>query len=324
MPRELAEAIQQEIADVDRAALAQAATQLTAQYKGGQFSLPAIRTEAQRAAYLAVRVPATFAANLRVFCELRRLAAEAEIESILDIGAGPGTSVHAAAEVFPSLSQATLVEMDANMIAIGKRLAEKSSHPLFRNAKWLQQNIAQGLVSESHDLVVISYALGELSSAVASKMVLQAWGCARSFLVLVEPGTKRGFAIIRDARAALINAGAHILAPCPHALECPMAAAGDWCHFSQRLERTSLHRQIKSGALGHEDEKFSYVAFSRTPIATAQARIVRHPRKHSGHIQLTLCTPQGLRNQTVSKSQKVAYQLARKAAWGDRWSGSSD
>ena len=103
-----------------------------------------------------------------------------------------------------------------------------------------------------------------------------------------------------------------------------MAAAGDWCHFDQRLERTSLHRQIKSGALGHEDEKFSYVVFSRKPFAAATARIVRHPRKHTGHIQLTLCTLQGLLDRTIGKSQKEPYRLARKAAWGDPWSEDPD
>lgn len=322
LPSELSDAIQQEIAHVDRATLAQAAAQLTAQYKAGQFSSPAIRTEVQRAAYLAIRVPATFAANLRVFSELRRLAPDEELKSIIDLGAGPATAVHAAVEVFPSLTQATLIEMDANIIAVGKRVAEKSSRPVFRSATWRQQNITQGWF-EPHDLVVMSYVLGELSPATTSKIVLRALEVAQSFLVLVEPGTKRGFAMIRDARAALINAGAHICAPCPHALECPMVAAGDWCHFAQRLERTSLHRQIKSGALGHEDEKFSYVIFSRMPLATARARIVRHPQKHSGHVQLMLCTSQGLQNKTISKSQKEAYRAARKAAWGDPWSESS-
>ena len=103
-----------------------------------------------------------------------------------------------------------------------------------------------------------------------------------------------------------------------------MAAAGDWCHFAQRLERTSIHRRIKSGALGHEDEKFSYVVFSREPFAAAAARIVRHPQKRGGHVQLTLCTPEGLRDRTIGKSRKEAYRRARKAAWGDPWSDGSD
>jgi ribosomal protein RSM22 (predicted rRNA methylase) len=138
-------------------------------------------------------------------------------------------------------------------------------------------------------------------------------------LVVIEPGTVRGFHFIHEARSALIAAGAHLLAPCPHGKECPMAASGDWCHFAARVERTSLHRQLKGGALGYEDEKFSYVVASRDPISAAPARIVRHPQKHSGHVQLTLCTPEGLTTPTIGKSQKEKYKFARHAHWGDAW-----
>lgn len=323
LPHQLSASIQKQIEDVDRASLIRAAEELTQQYKAGRFSSPAIRTQAHRAAYLAVRMPATFAANLNVFSELHRLAPEVEIKSILDLGSGPGTAVHAAAEIFPSLTQATLLEMDSNMIAVGKSIAGNSSHPALRNSNWLQQDLAQGAACAKHDLVVISYALGELPPAAAARTALQAWECAGKFLALIEPGTRRGFSTIHEARSALIAAGGQLLAPCPHAGECPMAAAGDWCHFAQRLERTSLHRQIKSGALGHEDEKFSYVVFSRTPAARAAARIVRHPHHHAGHVQLTLCTPHGLTSQTIGKSQKETYKLARKAAWGGPWNASA-
>jgi ribosomal protein RSM22 (predicted rRNA methylase) len=104
-----------------------------------------------------------------------------------------------------------------------------------------------------------------------------------------------------------------------------MAAAGDWCHFSQRMERTSLHRQLKGGELGHEDEKFSYLIAAKADAVSADAapipaRIVRHPGKHSGHVQLSLCTPQGgIETRTVTRSSKSIYKLARKAEWGDTW-----
>jgi ribosomal protein RSM22 (predicted rRNA methylase) len=99
-----------------------------------------------------------------------------------------------------------------------------------------------------------------------------------------------------------------------------MAAAGDWCHFAQRVERTSRHRQLKGGTLGYEDEKFSYLVASRKPSETVPPRILRHPGKHSGHVQLELCMPDGhAERRTITRSNKQAYRLARKATWGDAW-----
>jgi ribosomal protein RSM22 (predicted rRNA methylase) len=95
------------------------------------------------------------------------------------------------------------------------------------------------------------------------------------------------------------------------------------------VERTSLHRQLKGGTLGYEDEKFSYLVAARPEViadkdSPAYSRLVRHPGKHSGHVQLTLCTPQGLiENRTVARSSKIAYKAARKAEWGDAWPESS-
>jgi ribosomal protein RSM22 (predicted rRNA methylase) len=321
LPPDLHQAIQREIEKADRTQLSRAVAHLTQSYKTGDFSAPAIRTQPHRAAYLAVRVPATFAANLRVFREIHRLAPEAPVTSLLDLGAGPGTSMYAAAEVFPSLRYATMVEADGPFIELGRAISQESSHAAICGSRWFQADLQAGLSLEPHDLVVISYTLNELSPTVAQKTVLRAWACVQQALAVIEPGTMRGFGFVHAARDQLIALGAHIFAPCPHAAACPMAAAGDWCHFAQRVERTSTHRSLKAGALGHEDEKFSYVVAGRNLSGAAAARIVRHPQKHTGHVQLLLCTPQGLQRQTVSKSQKEIYRLARKAEWGDEWIG---
>lgn len=318
LPEELQDAIQREIEKFDRRQLAQASVQLTQQYQAGDFASSPLRTEAHRAAYLLARLPATYGANVRVFSEIQRLAPEARVDSLLDLGAGPGTALHAAAQVF-SLSHATMIEEDSHFLEQGRRLASDNSFDAVRNARWIRHDLRANPQIEAHDLVAISYMLGEISLADAERVVKQAWTSTRKFLAVVEPGTRRGFGTVNAVRSQLIAFGAHLLAPCPHAGKCPMAASGDWCHFSQRVERSSEHRHLKGGVLGYEDEKFSYVVAARGIFVQANERIVRHPRKHSGHVQLTLCTPRGLEERTVTKSQKESYRKARKAEWGDAW-----
>jgi ribosomal protein RSM22 (predicted rRNA methylase) len=326
LPDELLAVIEREVEKIDRAALARASDELTRRYKSADFSAPVVKSEAHRAAYLATRLPATYAANWRVFSEIWRLAPHAqEIHSVLDLGAGPGTALWAAAEVFPGLRQATLVESDGAWVNLGQRIAADSAHLVLRQGRWIRHDLCSPLDSSAHDMVVISYTLGELAPAAANSLLLRAWKLASRFLVVIEPGTPRGFGVVHAARAALIaGAAAHgddgqVLAPCPHQGVCPMAAAGDWCHFAQRVPRTSLHRRLKGGALSYEDEKFSYVVASRDHSPRAPSRIVRHPQKRSGHVQLTLCTRRGIENRTVSRSQGKDYQLARQAEWGEAW-----
>lgn len=271
---------------------------------------------AARLAYLQVRMPATFAANTHV---LRRIPQELEIRTVLDVGSGPGTSMWAAAETFTSVEKFTLVERDTELIEIGRRLASVSSRDAVRSARWEHGDTAATEGFEAHDLVMMSFVLGELAPGVAERVVRSVWAKTRKALVIIEPGTPRNFAGLVSARALLIEAGAYAVAPCPHINQCPLAAIGDWCHFAERLQRSSEHRRIKGGTLGYEDEKFSYFVASKAPVDLPEARIVRHPLKHKGHVQMTLCTSAGLKRQTVAKSQKLAYKAARDARWGDEW-----
>jgi ribosomal protein RSM22 (predicted rRNA methylase) len=166
----------------------------------------------------------------------------------------------------------------------------------------------------AHDLVIVSYALGELRDPVS--LIARAWAATEQALIVIEPGTPHHFAGVLAARDHLIHEGAFIAAPCPHAAACPMAGV-DWCHMPARVERTSLHRRLKSGALPYEDEKFSYVIALRSQAGRAQGRIVRRPEIQKGFVTLTLCTPEGLQRTGVPRSQHDAFKRARKATWGD-------
>jgi ribosomal protein RSM22 (predicted rRNA methylase) len=315
LPEELRRGIEQQAANV--AGIARAAGELSDSYRKGEFGAAPLKSTAHRVAYLQVRMPATYAACCHVFEKVREQMPDFQPRSLLDLGAGPGTAAWAATEYFPSLERMALVERDADLMRLGKVLAAKSSRPALDGAEWITADLTR-YTPEAHDVVVLSYALGELRAGDARRVIDAAWR-ASQLLILIEPGTPKAFARMAELRKELIGAGATIAAPCPHERECPLHIRGDWCHFSERLERTAEHRRIKGGSLGYEDEKFSYIAATRLPITPRAGRIVRHPMIHSGYVQLQVCAPEDLKQVTVTKSQKEIYRSARKADWGDRW-----
>ena len=91
----------------------------------------------------------------------------------------------------------------------------------------------------------------------------------------------------------------------------------NWCHFKERLKRSSLHRELKEGELGYEDEKYSYVILSKQFHKLGGKRILRHPQKRGGHISFELCTEEGLQKKIVSKKQGQIFREAKKLKWGD-------
>lgn len=324
LPPQLRNAIEQITSKHSLNLLAKAAAELSEKYRdqqrpAGRF----ITTDAHRSAYVAVRMPATFAAARAVFAEIRRLAPETPINSLLDLGAGTGAAAWAAAEVFGELRQITLVEQDRELIRLGQRLAENSEHEALRDADWQTRNLTACAEFAGHDLVVCSYSLGEIESGAARRILQAAWQSAQQAVAIVEPGTMKGFETILALRDELIEAGGHIIAPCPHERVCPKAAAGnpgaDWCHFAVRFERSSLHRRIKGAKLGYEDEKYSYIAASKSPVQPARARIIRHPMRRAGFTQLHLCAEEGLVGVIVTRKGKEEWKRARKADWGDAW-----
>lgn len=309
-PKQLQLAIERECKRFGLEAMQQAREDLTESYREGneeQF----LTSNLERCSYLAARMPATYGAVSYVFEQVgQRL-----IHSILDLGAGPGTVLWAAIEKFPELHSMTLWEKDAELAAMGKRLAANGENPLFNSAKWEMTDLEQAQELPSHDMIVLSYSAGELTPSGRERLIANAWKAAGQLLVVIEPGTPVGFDRIRAMRQQIIDLGGHPLAPCPHAGECPIKK-GDWCHFSVRVNRSPLHRKMKGGTLGYEDEKFSYFIASKREEKLPDARILRHPLKRSGHVCLTLCTKNGIEQSVVSKRNPVLYKEARKAEWG--------
>jgi len=319
LPAALNRAIDAEAAQHDHKLLVRAVEDVSSRYRAREKTAgAAVNTPLHRAAYVITRFPATYAAVASVFSEIRQRMPAFEPASLLDLGAGPGTATWAASAIFPSIQRATLLEQSSEFILTGRQMVKAAAAEPVANMEWVRGDLRNAAL-EPHDLVVISYALGELTEPEAAVLVTRALASAK-VLAVVEPGTPRGCGVVHVARAAMLADGAHIIAPCSQEGPCPMLARrDDWCHFAQRLERTSLHRNLKSGELGYEDEKFSYMVGARQEVARVQARIIRHPLIGKGHIKLDLCTPAGIISDTVTRSDKDKFRLARRAKWGDAW-----
>jgi hypothetical protein len=74
-------------------------------------------------AYLAVRLPATYAAVRASFDAVAEARPDFTPKTALDIGAGPGTALWAASECWPGLADAVLIEASAKFRDYGERLA---------------------------------------------------------------------------------------------------------------------------------------------------------------------------------------------------------
>lgn len=277
-----------------------------------------LRDPVAAAAYAAYRMPATHAAVARVLRHALDVAPDLAATSLLDLGGGTGAAAWAAVDALPDLSDVEVVDGSADALALGRRLAQHGPGALGR-ARWTHRDLGSGAALPAADLVTVSYVLGELPGDLPGRVVDAAAEAGRTVVVL-EPGTPRGFAAVLAARERLLAAGRHVVAPCPHEAGCPLAAAGDWCHVAVRLDRTALHRRLKGAALGHEDEKVAYVVATRDPVSLPAGRVLRHPVKRKGLVQLEVCHADGTAGrELVTKRDPAAYRAARDVHWGDRW-----
>lgn len=276
-----------------------------------------LTTDREAAAYAATRMPATFGAVSAALqwvldcCDIRP-------ETLLDIGAGTGAACWAA-DALLNLQKITCLEREGAMRRLGEILMQSGSSVL-QSARWISRDVTKEALGETADLVVASYLLNELSEENRLKAALHLWNATEQILLLVEPGTPAGYAHLREIRALLLKEGAHMAAPCPHENDCPLPE-DDWCHFTCRVARSRLHKQLKGGDAPYEDEKFCYLALTRQKCAPASARILRHPHIDPGKISLSLCTENGLSTREVRKKDGPLFKTARKSHCGDSFPG---
>ena len=314
LPPALQDAIFEFCSTVRGRQIAQRAAVQSVCYRSGGGSLRAVSDDNDVAAYLTVRLPATYAATRAALGAVQMRAPEFAPKSLLDFGAGPGTASWAAMDVWPGIEHIELHDHNARFAAAAGVLAAASPHPALRATQ-----IARELPGDrKFDLVIAGYAVSENAESRIAELVSQLWSICRGILVIVEPGTPAGFRRVLHARQILLHDWAMIAAPCPGEVPCPMAG-DDWCHFTVRLPRTRDHMRAKNANVPFEDEKFSYVAAARDGVVLTEAvpRIVAPVVNTKAGSRFRLCTEKGISELDLARRNAAEYRRRRRKTWGD-------
>lgn len=271
-----------------------------------------LTNESEAVSYAISRMPATYVAVCSAFKQILANYNE-KMTSLLDVGAGTGAGTWAVNEI-ENIGQITCLEREKSMSNIGKKLMKNTA---LDNVQWKSYDILQDEIVEKADIVLTSYMINELPEQEREKAVLKLWQATDKLMVVIEPGTPEGFKNILNIRKLIKEQGGYIVAPCCCNGECPIKE-NDWCAFYARVARSSIHRQAKGGNLGYEDEKFSYIAFSKTLVEITGRRILRHPQINSGFVKVKLCTADGIQEKTYSKKDGEIYKKIKKLDAGEK------
>ncbi|KAJ1505056.1 Methyltransferase-like protein 17, mitochondrial [Coelomomyces lativittatus] len=114
---------------------------------------------------------------------------------------------------------------------------------------------------------------------------------------------------------------------CPHSLECPLRNnTRDWCHFSQKMQRTPEMKKTKNSQHKGEDIKYSYLivrkgSSQQVPESCTWSRVLTVPIKRKGHTILDVCMKEGQvsRGVVTHHEGKEIYKTVRKLGWGDQF-----
>lgn len=318
LPAWIGGALGQMLDRVSRADLRERALAASDTYRAGGTS-EVIHSDFDALAYAMVRMPATYAAVRAGLTQtINLLPSDFAPESILDVGAGPGTATWASLDAWPTVRGTAWIDRNAHLLALGRMLHTSPGAPQVELAV-TAGGIASALgKAAAADVVLASYALTEIAPVQASALLARLWQLSGRLLVLVEPGTPDGFKRVLSYRGQLLALGAEIVAPCSHHDTCPLADAPRWCHFGVRLPRTRDHLLIKNASVPYEDEKFIYLVAAKGfgPL-TRGHRVLTTPRMSKTSVTLDLCAPGTVEMRVIARRDKDAYKAAKRIDWGD-------
>lgn len=309
---ELKEALEKQILDIENKKILENTQNIIKRYReNNSTGMKLIHTKEEAITYSLYRMPSTYCA---VYSALKHSLEMQDftINSCIDVGAGTGAASWAIHNML-GIDDITCLENDEIMMNSGKKIMKNTT---LENVKWEKFNICTDEINQKADIVVTSYMINELIEEEKEEAILKMWASTNNILLIIEPGTPNGFKNILKARDVLLKNRANILAPCCNNQKCNIDE-NDWCSFYVRVNRSGIQKRAKNGELGYEDEKFSYIAVSKTKAKTPKERILRHPQINTGFVKVKLCTSNGVEEKIYSKKMGEIYKKIRKLNAGD-------
>ena len=263
-----------------------------------------LSSKAEILTYAQVRMPATFACIKKVVSELNLSGCA----SLLDVGSGTGAGILAICDKC-ELNEICAIESQSNMIEINKMIVGSI---IDTKVDYRHEDVLMAKVNKKYDVVLAGFVFNELNNDRQIKLIERLWECTGKYLIIVDPGKPENYNQMMQLKKHMFGFGVEVVAPCANKEMCPLCDKDDWCHFIARVRRSSIHRAAKQGSSGYEDEKFTYLVFSKEDKEDDEkVRIIRRPTIAKGKIIHTLCTKNGIEKHTFTKSQKDVYKQAK-------------
>ncbi len=196
-----------------------------------------------------------------------------EFVQATELGCGPGTFLWAFLfyvqarhpDKLPRIRRLRGVDRSETAIACARRFGDVLRRQDAYAHIDLEFNVGdwQSQVAAPDDFLIFGNVLNESEAPVLSDV-------AAAAVLIVEPGTRRGFHPLLPVRDRLVEDGWHVHFPCPRAsAPCPMAA-DNWCHFAiNRFELPFIQRMSNRAKRLNPRHNFSAFLFSKTPHAEA-------------------------------------------------------
>lgn len=313
LPRSLKESLKQ-LYDQQEKTLKKESSKISQNYRFKKRDGSSLLSQKDEAlAYALTRMPATYGAVASILSHLSKHVDLKEMHTVLDIGAGSGSASFALNECL-DIYQFTCLEKENVMKDIGYQLMHDQSN-LIDKTQWISFDITKDILTQKADIVIAAYMINELEENKKFDALMAMWESTHHLLIIVEPATPQHYQEMMRIRSWLLEKKAYLVAPCPHQEVCLLE--DQWCHFTVRVARSKIHKSLKQGEVGYEDEKFTYLVFSKDPMMPVSSRILRHPIIENGRVLLKLCDKQGIHETWITRKNKELFKKAKKSHQGD-------